>query len=198
MAPRAYRLTNRATSTSATRDRILAAATDEYRARGVAGATLGAIARRAAVSRGTILHHFDGADGLLDAVLGSVLSELEVPDARLFETAADVEERARRFVDAMLRFYDRTNSWWEVFGPEIGNPTIKAREAEFWTLIGAFEAAAFGSIAEDRIVAAAIGALTHPVTLGSLRSRGLDLDEAIVVVADMVVDLLRRHGLSGP
>lgn len=198
MAPRRYRLTTRAASTAATRERIVRAAAAEYREGGVGRATLRAIAARADVSRGTILHHFGDAGGLLGAVLDDVVVALQIPDARLLEGAGDADERARRYVDAMLRFYDRTSDWWTVFGSELGHPVVQAREVAFWGLIGGFRAAAFGPAANLQIVTAVVDALTHPVTLGTLRSGGLSLEEAIAVTSDLVVDLLRRHGLSGP
>lgn len=198
MAPRRYRLTTRAASAAATRERIVRAAAAEYRERGLRVASLRTIAASAGVSRGSILHHFEDADGLLGAVLDDMLVTLEVPDARLLEGAEGAEERARRFVDAMLRFYDRTSEWWAVFGPEIDNPAVQAREATFWEVIGAFRSAALGSAADDRVVGAAVDALTHPATVGLFRSRDVSLQEAIAVTGDLVVALLRRHGLSGP
>ena len=198
MAPRRYRLTTRAVSTAATRHRIVKAAAAEYQKRGFRIATLSTIAARAGVSRGSILHHFRDADGLLGAVLDDMLVTLEVPDARLLEGAEGAEERARRFVDAMLRFYDRTSEWWTVFGPEIDNPAVRAREAVFWEVIGAFRSAALGSAADDRVLGAAVDTLTHPATVGLFRSRDVSLDEAIETFGDLVVNLLRRHGLAGP
>ena len=198
MAPRRYRLTTRAASAAATRERIIQSATAEYRHNGPGKSTLRAIAARARVSRGSILHHFGDADGLLGAVLDDVLVSLDVPDARLLEGADNAEERARRFVDALLRFYDRTYDWWEAFGSQLGDPVVHAREVAFWEQIGAFRAAALGPKADDRITVATIDALTHPGTLGLLRARGLSLDEAIAVTGDLVVDRLRPHGLPGP
>ena len=123
---------------------------------------------------------------------------LQVPDAQLLDGAGDADERARRFVDTMLRFYDPTSDWWTVFGSEIDHPAVQAREVAFWELIAGFRAAAFGPAADDRIVTAVIDALTHPATLGRLRTGGLSLEETIAVTGDLVVDLLRRHGLAGP
>lgn len=198
MTPRGYRLSTRATTAAATRDRIIEAAAAEYRVSGVAGSTVRAIAARADVSRGTILHHFGTADGLLGAVLDGVVAALDVPDASVLDGVGDADERARRFVTAMLRFYDRTSDWWDVFGSVLDHPVVHSREIAFWESVGAFRAAALGPAAEDRIVVAAVDAVTHPVTLGNLRSGGLSLEEAIEVTSDLVVDLLRRHGLAGP
>ena len=77
-------------------------------------------------------------------------------------------------------------------------PVVQAREVAFWELIAGFRGAAFGPAADDRIVTAVIATLTHPATLGTLRTGGLSLEETIAVTGDLVVDLLRRHGLAGP
>lgn len=198
MAPRRYRLTTRAASAAATRERVIRAAAAEYRESGVATSSIGAIAARAGVSRGTVVHHFGDAGGLLGAVLDDVVVALEVPGAQLLEGARDSEDRARRFVEAMVRFYDRTSDWWTVFGSAIDHPVVQAREVAFWELIAGFRSAAFGSAANDRLVVAVVDAVTHPATLGTLRAGGLSLDETIVVTGDLVVDLLRRQRLAGP
>ena len=198
MAPRRYRLTTRAASAAATRERIVRAAAAEYRESSVATSSLGAIAARAGVSRGTVVQHFGNAGGLLGAVLDDVVVALKVPDAQLLDGARDADERARRFVDAMVRFYDRTSDWWTVFESAIDHPVAQAREVAFWELISGFRAAAFGPAANDRLVTAVVAALTHPATLGMLQAGGLSLDETIAVTGDLVVDLLRRHGLAGP
>ena len=46
------------------------------------GTTLQAMAERADVARGTVLNHFGGADGLLEAVLDDVAEEVDYPDER--------------------------------------------------------------------------------------------------------------------
>jgi AcrR family transcriptional regulator len=198
MAPRRYRLTTRAASAAATRERIVRAAAAEYREIGVATSSIRAIAARAEVSRGTVLHHFGDAGGLLGAVLDDLVVSLDIPDGRLLQGAANMDERARRFVDAMLRFYDRTSDWWTVYGSQIDHPVVHAREVDFWKRIAGFRAAAFGRAADDRIVTAVIDTLTHPATLGTMQTSGLSLNEAIDVTGDLVVGLLRRHGLAGP
>ena len=198
MAPRRYRLTTRAASAAATRDRIIVAASAEYREAGPREASLRAIAARAGVSRGTILHHFGDAGGLLGAVLDDVVAALSVPDAQLLHGARDADDRARRFVDAMVRFYDRTSDWWTVFGSALDHPVVQSREVAFWEQIAGFRAAAFGAAADDRLVTAVVDALTHPATLGTLRTGGLSLEETITVTGDLVVDLLRRQRLAGP
>jgi len=193
MAPRVYTLRRRAESTAATRGRIVAAAVDVYRERGVGTTTIGAVAARADVSRGTILHHFESADGLLDAVLDHVLATIDVPDERALDGALTEAERIHRFVDAMVRFYERSNSWWEVFRRDLERPVVKAKEQLFWASFGRLQAAAIGDAATDRIVASTVAALVHPGTLGIFRETGLNLEETIDIIADLVAGVVRRR-----
>lgn len=62
---------------SETRARILAAATDAFAERGVAGASTREIARAAGVSLATVHHHFDGKQGLYDACVLAMYAEFE-------------------------------------------------------------------------------------------------------------------------
>lgn len=55
-------------STEQTRERILAAAVEEFGAKGYAGARTAAIAERAGVNAQLISYHFGGKQGLLDAL----------------------------------------------------------------------------------------------------------------------------------
>src|SRR5213594_1489956 len=108
MAPRAYTQDKRAEASRQTRDRILEATIELYRERGVGDTTLKAIAEKADVSRGTILHHFGTADGLLGAVLDHVVESLEWPDERIFEGLRGRDARIRVFVDAVVLFNERS------------------------------------------------------------------------------------------
>ena len=198
MTPRSYVQGRRAEAATATRERVIAAAAELYRERRIAGATLQAIAQRADVSRGTILNHFGGTSGLLEAVLDHVMSTLDLPDERVFEGAADVDERIRRFVDALLRFYDRTAEWWEVFGSEMDHPTLQARETTFWVAIGRAQAAALGPLAKDRLVAAAVTGFVHPAMLGTMRAAGATLEEVVEIIRDAIVDMVRRRADLAP
>src|SRR5512141_1870526 len=103
MAPRSYTQGRRAESADATRGRILVAATDLYRERGVAATTMAAIAERADVARGTLLHHFGGADGILEAVALQLMVTLELPDERVLEGIEDRDARVRAYVEALVR-----------------------------------------------------------------------------------------------
>ena len=199
MTPRAYAQDRRAGTTGATRARIIDAAMTVYRERGLQGARLADIAARADVSRGTVINHFGSGEGLLGAVLDEVLSSLDVPDERVLEGATSGEDRIRRFLDAWLRFYDRSGEWWTAFADERHNlpaiPTLRAKEQQFWENLARLQEAALGSLASDRIFAGTFTAIMQSGMLFILRNAGLSLDEAIEVTTEMLLGVLRRpHG----
>jgi len=201
LAPRAYTQRRRAEQAAATRGRIAEAALEVYRERGVGGATLVAIGERADVSRGTILHHFGDADGLLAAVLDEVLSEVDLPDETLLDGLIDPEDRIRAYAEAMIRFYDRTADWWRVFAGERNElprlPALMAREQAFWESLGRLQAAALGTAAQDGRVSAPIGVLVHPWTAQTLVASGMALDDAAGLVGDLAVAVVRRATHDG-
>ncbi|MBI3745863.1 MAG: TetR/AcrR family transcriptional regulator [Chloroflexi bacterium] len=193
MAPRTYTLRRRAESTAATRARIVSTAVEVYQERGVGGATIGAIAARADVSRGTVLHHFQDADGLLAAAIDHILATIDIPDERVLDGASTEAERIHRFVDATFRFYERSNSWWEVFRRDMERPVVKAGEQLFWASFGRLQTAAIGDGSGDRVVASTVAALVHPGTLWTFRETGLNLEEAIDIIADLITGVVRRR-----
>lgn len=196
MAPRAYRLGRRADSAAATRDRIVDAAAALYEQQGVNATTIQAIAEEADVSRGTVLHHFGGSRGVLDAVAERVLVTLALPDERIFEGAADEEARLRAYVVAMIEFFQRSTGWWAVFVTEMERPELKAREAAYYEQMARLQAIALGELAGDREVNAIVGSLVHPGTIGGLiwvmQQSGLRPEETPEAVADVVVAYVER------
>jgi AcrR family transcriptional regulator len=193
MAPRGYTLKRRAESAAATRNRIVDAAAALYREHGVSGTTIQAVAERADVARGTVVNHFGGSDGLLEAVLDRAVKEVEFPVPSQLEGAATVEDRIRRFVDVTFRFFDRSSGWWYVFAGDPEVPAVKARERAYWETFAAFYCAAFGDLAGDRTIGGAVRAFVDYGPLNALRAAGLTLDEAIDVVAESLVDLAHRR-----
>jgi AcrR family transcriptional regulator len=194
VAPRRYNLGRRAAAAAETRQRVIEAAIAVYRDQGLGAATIKAVAERADVSRGTVLHHFDGGEGLLAAVLDHALASLDLPDARVLDGVADPAERGRQFVAAMFRFYDRTSDWWRVFAGERNelpaNPALAAATSRYEAAIGQFLAAALGPLAADRITAVTVGTLIAPTTYYPLLGAGLSVDETIAVVGDLVAGLI--------
>lgn len=202
MAPRAYRLGRRAQTATANRERIVEAAAALYQEQGVVATTLQAIAERADVSRGTILHHFGGADGLVAAVAEHVLVTLELPDEHIFDGLVGAEQRLRAYVAAMLRFFRRSTGWWAVFVSEMQRPELKAKETEYYRQMARLQALALGDLASDRMANVVVGSLIHPGTIGGLiwvmEQAGLGPAQIDDAVADVVVAYVdRTHVASG-
>lgn len=193
VAPRNYRQRERADLAAATKLRIRDSAIELYRERGVGGTTIQAIATRADVARGTVVNHFGSSEGLLEVVLDTIVDELVYPDERVLDGAETEAARIRRYVDAMFRFYHRSEAWWFVFAPDAELPAMKARERDYFEVVGRLFSATFGPMATDRIVGAAARAYVSFMPLNDLRAAGLSLDEAIEVVADTLVALVERR-----
>jgi AcrR family transcriptional regulator len=196
VAPRAYALGRRAETTAATRERIVDAAASLYQAQGVTATTMQAIAERADVSRGTILHQFGGSGGLLDAVAERILVTLELPDEDIFDGIADDEARLRAYVIAMIQFFQRSKGWWAVFMTEMQRPELKAREAAYYERMARLQSMALGPLAADREVNTVVGSLVHPGTMGGLiwvmEQAGLEPAEIDDAIADVVVAYVER------
>src|SRR5437867_463799 len=168
MAPRTYTQDKRAEASRQTRDRILEATLELYRVRGVADTTLTAVAEKADVSRGTILHHFGSGDGLLGAVLDQVVEALELPDERIFEGVRGRDARIRAFVDAVVLFNERSVLWWTMFEGEMQRPELQKREAYYWGVLAQLQAAALGpELAGNPLANAALLSVIHPATVGT-------------------------------
>ncbi len=197
MAPRTYTQDKRAETSRRTRHRILDSTLALYRERGVADTTLKAVAERADVSRGTILHHFGSGDGLLGAVLDQVVESLDLPDKRIFEGLAGRDARIRAFVDAIVVFNERSASWWTMFESEMQRPELQKREAYYWNVLGQLQAKALGSqLAADPRANAALLSVIHPATVGtflwSFERAGVGKEDVRQILGDLAVDAIRR------
>ncbi|HUQ43675.1 MAG TPA: TetR/AcrR family transcriptional regulator [Candidatus Limnocylindria bacterium] len=193
MTPRSYSQHRRATSSAKTKRRIRQAALDLYRERGITRTTISGIAERADVSRGTVLNHYGNAEQLLNHLLDEIVVELGYPDERVMEGAASEPERVRRYVDAMFRFFVRSEEHWPSFAGSLDHPVARAREEEFYSVVGRLYAATFLDLASDRVVEAAARAYVNYSPLNDLRAAGLTLDEAIEVVSNTLIDLVARR-----
>ena len=193
MAPRTYNQDRRAETAAATSRRIRVAARALYRERGISGTTTAAIAERADVARGTILHHFGSGDGLLEAVLDDITAELEWPDEWVQDGVELESERIRRYVDAMYRFFVRSEADWPALAGDLDHPSLRKREAEYYAIAGRFFVATFRDLAGDRVVAAAARAYVNYGPLNDLRAAGLNLEESIEVVGSSLIELARQR-----
>jgi AcrR family transcriptional regulator len=99
---RAYRQTARAAAAAATRERIVAVATEHFLARYYDDVTLAAIATDADVSQQTVINHFGSKEGLLEVVAGQLDPE-HSRKTGLADPVANVVEDYEPFGDAVIR-----------------------------------------------------------------------------------------------
>jgi hypothetical protein len=103
----------------------------------------------------------------------------------------------RAFVAAMVGFFERSTPWWQVFASEMQRPALQAREAAYWAGLGKLQAAALGRRLDGSRAAAIVSALMHPAALGALlwtlELSGLDREERIAVVGNLIVDVVTRQ-----
>lgn len=202
MAPRSYTLGKRAETAEATRRRILDATIELFRELGIPATTLKAVAERADVSRGSILHHFGSADGLLGAVLDEVLESLDLPDPKALAVIDSLEARIRVFVGEMVDFFERTKHWWPVFEEHMQRPELQQREAMYWGLLGQLQAATLGPELRDNPAAnAALVSVIHPATVGTFfwafEQAGLPREDARPLLVEFAVDAVTRIANRG-
>jgi hypothetical protein len=139
------------------------------------------------------LNHYGNAEQLLKELLDEIVVELRYPDERVVEGAGSEPERVRRYVDAMFRFFVRSEEHWPSFAGSLDHPVARSREAEFYSVVGRLYAATFLDLAWDRVVGAAARAYVNYAPHNDLRAAGLSLDEAIELVATTLIDLVARR-----
>jgi AcrR family transcriptional regulator len=197
VTPRQYHLQKRAESTAATRQRVLDATIEVYREVGIPATTLKAVAERADVSRGTILHHFGSGEGLLGAVLDTILESLELPDLAAIEALDTLDARVRLFVGGMIEFQDRTAHLWPIFEKELQRPQVAQREAAYWAALAKLQAATLGpGLRDDPAANAALLSVIHPATVGTFQwafgEAGLARADGGALLLEVAVDAVRR------
>ena len=85
---------------ASSRDVLLRAARQVFAERGLEGARVDDIARRAQVNKQLVYHYFDNKDGLYAAVLEHVYKEIRQREQALDLSRFPAEEAMRRLVDA--------------------------------------------------------------------------------------------------
>ncbi|WP_205717887.1 TetR/AcrR family transcriptional regulator, partial [Actinomadura soli] len=107
------------------RERILAAAVEVIRARGIVAATTKEIARSAGVSEGSLYNHFANKTALFAAALGEVTGTARTAMEALHASAGQrtVEENLVRLAADMVRFYGEL---LPMTGPVLADPELIA------------------------------------------------------------------------
>jgi AcrR family transcriptional regulator len=192
--PRQYNLGQRAALKADTRARIVAAALEIYRDRGLTAATTLAVARAADTAPGTVRNHFPGEGDLTRAVFEAVLAELRVPTQAILDGADGLRARVERLARELAAFYERSEPWWRAYErePEL----IQAWGGgvdQYYADIDGLMRAALGELASDERSVAVVASIIGPPTFFALRGRGLTLDEAVELTLEVALPWLERR-----
>lgn len=93
------------------RDLLLTAARAEFAARGLEGARVDEIARRAGVNKQLVYHHFGNKDDLYQRVLESVYFEIRQRERALDLSAFSPEQAMQRFVEFTFDYLDENRDF---------------------------------------------------------------------------------------
>ena len=192
--PRPYDLGRRAALKADTRARIISAALEIYRDRGLAGASNLAIARAAVVAPATVRNHFPEPDGLARAVFEAVLAELRIPTSAIFDGLPGLADRVERLARELAAFYERSGPWWRVYErePEL----IRAWGGgvdEYYADVESLMRGALGELSSDERSVAVVASVIGPPTFFALNGRGLSVDEVVGLTLDLVLPWLERR-----
>ncbi len=198
--PRPYNLGQRAAEKAGTRSRIVAAALEIYRARGLAGASNLAIARAADVAPATVRNHFPEPGTLARAVFEAMLAELRIPTLAIYDGLGTLHDRVERLARELASFYERSESWWRAYERE--PDLIRAWSGgvdQYYADIDRLMRAALGGLSADERSVAVVASVIGPPTFFALRARGLTSDEAVELSLELVLPWLeqRLDRLSG-
>ncbi|MEX1280727.1 MAG: TetR/AcrR family transcriptional regulator [Acidimicrobiia bacterium] len=187
MSPRSYNLGARAASVEETKKRIVVAATEEFAEQGIEGASMASIARRADVAPGTVRYHFESVDGLAEAVVGSWIDDIGMPDPAVVDPQAPVEERLRALITTLFDLFERSEWAYETWRQNTDHPAYVAAADAFYAIVGEMLGRAAGVHASDPMVPAVLSVLSDPGFRGTLIGRGLSSEQAIEVAVDLGV-----------
>jgi AcrR family transcriptional regulator len=193
MAPRRYRMSNRAASAEETRRRIVEATFALHVEKGVAATTFRDISTRADVGIGTIYQHFSSYDDVIDACGNHAFALMQPPHADIFVGTIPLEKRIRTLVRELFAFYERFPAFGRIRGErhqfEAVERGISYEEENRRALI----AAAFRDRrADERLRALAFSLLDFNV-YQSLRSCGVEHGAAVDEVTKILLARVRRR-----
>ena len=117
------------------REAILAAAEDVFAEAGYEGARLDDIARRVGIRRPSVLYHFHDKAALYEAVLASMISDLDQRYRRVLETPEAPGPRIERTVDEWLEFIEERPAYLRILLREVAAGGVSARSRPFAELI---------------------------------------------------------------
>jgi AcrR family transcriptional regulator len=181
---------------AATKQRLLAAATDEFARHGIAGARVDRIAVRAQANKRLIYDYFADKDGLFDAVMEAHMET--IANAVQIESA-DLSDYAGRLFDYMVDDPDvfRLVTWARLegrIGPAAHRSVLQSYERRLAVIEDAQrEGRVTGRLSPSQLLilieAVSVGWI---VTTPEFLSRGGDRSSDRRALREMVVDSVRR------
>jgi AcrR family transcriptional regulator len=192
--PRPYDLGRRAAPKADTRARIVAAALEIYRDRGLAGASNLAIAHAADVAPATVRNHFPEAGDLARAVFDALLAELRIPTLDIFDGLERLRDRVERLARELATFYERSESWWRAYErePELISAWSGGVD-QYYADIERVMRAALGELDDDERSVAVVASVVGPPTFFALKARGLTTDEAVALTLELTLPWLEQR-----
>lgn len=180
--PRRYKLRKRQDQKAATRDRIVVAAAELFRVKGVTHTSMAQVAAAADVAPGTIHNHFASTDDLATAVANYVMARLRMPGPDIFDGVEGAPARVTALARAMAAYYERSQPWYRM--AELDDRPIEAwsagrvrYEAEYEALVRT----ALGPGTADDVVGV-VAAMLGPGVFVALRGT----DKSMVGAADTI------------
>jgi AcrR family transcriptional regulator len=177
-----------------TRARIVAAALDIVRDRGLSGASNLAIARAADVAPATVRNHFPTPEDLANATFDAMLELLQVPTPAIFDGLDSMADRVKRLASELAALYERSQPWWRAYERE--PQLISAWSGgvdRYYAEIDRLMRAALGDLGDDDEALAVLAAVIGPPTFFALRNRGLSSDRAVRLTVDLALPWLERR-----
>jgi AcrR family transcriptional regulator len=195
--PRSYALGKRTEPKNETRARIVAAAAQVYRSRGVAAASNLAIAREADVAPATVRNHFPDPQELANAVFDEVLAELRPPTSAIFDGVDGIAERIARLASELAAFYERSSTAWQLYRQE--PYLVEAWSGgvdRYYRDVDDLMRNALGPMRHDRTALALVAAVIGPPAFFALRARGLSSRRAADLCVEVVVPWLEARAAA--
>jgi TetR/AcrR family transcriptional regulator len=164
------RIARRRAATPGTRSRILAAACEEFGARGFAATTVDRIARRARVNKAMIYYHFPGKRALHTAIVRELYSTLNDQLRAIVTQPLTPAQKLDGLIETFVRSVDGSKHFLPFFLREIADGAVHLGPEELGLIAGIFSTVR-GVIAEgtrDKLFQPVNPALAHFTIIGPL------------------------------
>jgi AcrR family transcriptional regulator len=181
---RPYRMKARAEQQEQTRLRITESAVALHGSLGPSKTSMSAVAEHAGVRRSTLYRHFPDEEALFEACSSHWEQQHPPPDLEAWAALADPDERLRRALDELYRFYEGAESMLVNLFRDMDLPHVGVRFAPFLEyLAAAADVLMAGRGARGRAARRARAAIGHAVAFATWRSlvaeQGLSRADAV-------------------